>query len=109
MTEGRRATVANRCLNIIEELEREAEKNRRLDRLQASSDVYCAAMAEAIEHGVTLSHHETCYMISDNRHVLTFYPATNHAMRRLYGESRSRSIEPNTVVPRPRNPMSSCE
>lgn len=85
--------MGNRCARIIEELEREAEKDRRLDRLQASSDVYCAALAEANEHGVTLSHRATCYELSDNRHVVWFYPATNHAMCRLYGESRSRSLE----------------
>lgn len=91
--------MANRCISIIEALEREsrevdrADHERRLDRLQRSSDVYCAAMAEANEHGVTLTHDVTCYTLSDERHIVWFYPATNHAMRKLFGESRSQSIE----------------
>lgn len=76
----------NRCINIIEQLDREAEHQRRLDRVKRSEEVFNAALDEAIQNGITLSWNGSRYELADNRHVVRFYVLTNTVMRKRYGE-----------------------
>ena len=85
--------MSNRCLNIIEQLDREAEHKRRCDRVKRSEEVYAAACDEAIQHGVTLTQKNGVYTIGDNRHTVWLYAATNVVFRKLVGASRSEVVE----------------
>ena len=77
----------NRCINILEQLDRESEHKRRCDRVTRSREVYNAALSEAIDAGIILTCNGTRYELSDNRHVVRFYDATNTLSRQKYGEA----------------------
>ena len=76
----------NRCINILEQIDRESEHKRRCDRVTRSREVYNAALSEAIDCGIVLTCNGTRYELSDNRHVVRFYDITNTVERKRYGE-----------------------
>lgn len=83
----------NRCINFIEEIDREAEHSRRLDRACRSRDMYAAAMHEAIEAGITLTSEFGVYRMWDTKHHVAFYPLTMTVMRSIIGRQRLEKIE----------------
>lgn len=86
-------THTNRCLSIIEEVEREAEHKRRCDREIRSSQIYAAATHEAVEAGITLTYELGVYRMWDERHHVAFYPITQVVMRSIIGRYRLEKIE----------------
>lgn len=85
--------TTNRCINFIEDIEREAEHKRRIDRVTRSEAVYAAACSEAIEHGITLSYSAGRYVIGDERVVVFFFPVHNVVMRSIAGRRRLEKLE----------------
>jgi len=83
----------NRVINLIEEVEREAEHKRRCDREIRSSQMYAAAMHEAVEAGITLTCELGVYRMWDARHSVAFYPITQVVMRSNIGKQRLEKIE----------------
>ena len=85
----------NRCISIIKEVEREQEHEKRCARVQRSRDVELDAMKEANANGITMSCDGVSYELSDNRHVIAFYPITNTVFRKRYGEKVMSRVEIN--------------
>ena len=85
--------TTNRCINFIEDIEREAEHKRRCDREIRSSQMYAAAMHEAVEAGITLTYELGVYRLWDERHHVAFYPITQTVMRSIIGKQRLEKIE----------------
>lgn len=90
--------MANRVLNFIRDIEREAEHQRRCDRIRRSDEMHAAACDLAIEHGKSLSYTVGRYVIGDAECLLLFFPATNVLMRSMTGKRRLERIELNAEV-----------
>ncbi len=92
--------MMSRVSEIIRDLDREAEHQRRLDRVKRSEEVYNAACDEAIQHDITLTKDRTTYTIADARHTLVFYAFTNSAFVQRVGKSRGEAVKdlPETDV-----------
>lgn len=90
--------MANRVLNFIRDIEREAEHKRRCERIRRSDEMHAAACDLAIEHGKSLSYTAGRYVIGDADTLILFYPATNSLMRSIAGRRRLERIELNAEV-----------
>lgn len=85
--------MSNRISAIIETLDREAEHARRIDRVNRSLEMYAAAQAEALEHGITLTEQLAVYRLWDERHHVAFYPIHSLVMRSIVGKHRLERID----------------
>lgn len=85
--------MSNRCINIIEQIEREAEHCKRLARMEQSHDIYPAAVCEANEHKLALSYAAGRYQLTDQRHSIFFYPCRQVVMRSIVGARRLERID----------------
>jgi len=88
----------NRCINILEQLDRESEHKRRCDRVTRSEEVYNAACDEAIQQNVTLTSSQTSYQMFQGEMRLWFYPATNIVYVQRIGERRSHQVPVNAEL-----------
>ena len=90
--------MSNRVLNIIEQIEREAEHKRQMERVQRSAEVYAAAFNEALQQGVKLTANSGSFTIANCSRIVWFYPATNVVMAQGIDEPRAHQVEVNAEV-----------
>lgn len=88
----------NRCINFIEQLDRESEHKRRCDRVKRSEEVYNAACDEALQQNVILTANQTSYQMFKGEWRLWFYPATNVVFVQKHSETRSHQVPMNAEV-----------
>lgn len=85
--------MTNRLTTILHDIDRQAEHQRRLDRVCRSHDMYAAAMAEAMENGLVLACSGGRYTLSDAQLYIAFYPCTQIVMRSIAGRNRLERID----------------
>jgi len=90
--------LSNRCINIIEQIEREAEHCKRLARFERSREMYNAALIEANNRDAVLIDKGTHYQLFKGSLRAWFYPCTNTVFAMSYGQFRSHQVEVTAEV-----------
>lgn len=78
----------HRLVTILADIDRQGERDLQGERLARSEAMHAAAIVEANEAGIVLTHSRGMYAISDERHLVQFYAVSNEVLRFLIGERR---------------------